>query len=371
VMAGASDMAFSAPLSLAHWHPCSLNLPGKSPAVIAGRRPARTWLKMSGGGGSRRAVVSVLMAGAVVALTGTGGAAFAEDGAANGRVWGAAELDFRMYVCGATGKFCPAMTKISIAPARQIDEELARAVSEIPGRVLETAFAKRGKLLPAKLKEAAEILSEKMLPEFERRVVFDPEETTNQYALDYDTYIKWKAVGVLLPQSNDRVLFQKSVGEMMLEAIDAPIEPYDARSEGLDKAVPAVQTLLETAKKRGLIGKFTIDASDYDPAYWSSDSGTPSTSLSFTIDTPVGLQACLQLGGEGAGIKPELIGSAISAYFFACGVSAEGEPYFVDPVYRPNPDDYQVCVCVCVCGGGGQVEVSAREHERARENRSE
>ena len=50
-------------------------------------------------------------------------------------------------------------------------------------------------------------------------------------------------------------------------------------------------------------------------------------------------------------------GSAITAYFLACNVSAEGEPYFVDPVYRPNPDDYQVCVLcvrvwcarVCVC----------------------
>jgi len=48
-----------------------------------------------------------------------------------------------------------------------------------------------------------------------------------------------------------------------------------------------------------------------------------------------------QLGGEGVGIKPDLIGGAIAAYLLECGVSAEGEPYFVDPVYRPNPDDYQ------------------------------
>jgi hypothetical protein len=77
------------------------------------------------------------------------------------------------------------------------------------------------------------------------------------------------------------------------------------------------------------------------PRYWSADSGSPSTLLALTIDSPVGLQACLQLGGEGVGIKPDLIGSAIAAYFEACGVSAVADPYFVDPVYRPNPNDYQ------------------------------
>ena len=327
----------------------------------------------------RRAVLSALMAGTVASLVGSGDVAHAEGG---GRVWGAAELDFRMYVCGATSKFCPAMTKVKVAPARQVDAALARDVSEIPGRVLVTAFAKRGKLLPDKLKESAAKMSETLLPEFQKRAFFDPDDKANQYSLDFDTYVNWKAVAALLPQPNDRVLFQKSVGAMVLQSLDASVEPYDARSEGLEEAFPAVTGLLETAKKRGLIGTFTVDSSDYDPGYghvraharphacppvcapdstpsawssnmhartctcvstryWSSDSGSPSTLLSLTIDTPVGLQACLQLGGEGVGIKPDLIGSAIAAYFEACGVSAEADPYFVDPVYRPNPNDYQ------------------------------
>jgi len=184
-------------------------------------------------------------------------------------------------------------------------------------------------------------LSETLLPEFQKRIAFDPEDLTNQYALDFDAYINWKTVASLLPQANDRVLFQKSVGDLVLESLDADIEPYDARSQGLEEAFPAITKLLDTAKQRGLISTFTIDTSDYDPGYWSADAGSPSTSLSLTIDSPVGLQACLQLGGEGVGIKPDLIGGAIAAYLLECGVSAEGEPYFVDPVYRPNPDDYQ------------------------------
>ena len=59
----------------------------------------------------------------------------AEDGS-KGKVWGAAELDFRMYVCGATGNFCPAMTKLDVAPARKIDAELALDIANVPSRVL-------------------------------------------------------------------------------------------------------------------------------------------------------------------------------------------------------------------------------------------
>jgi hypothetical protein len=60
----------------------------------------------------------------------------------------------------------------------------------------------------------------------------------------------------------------------------------------------------------------------------SADAAAPATSLSLTIDSPVGLYACLQLGGEGrgGGFQPDLIGSAIAAYFSACGVSAEVSP---------------------------------------------
>ena len=75
-------------------------------------------------------------------------------------------------------------------------------------------------------------MSETLLPEFQKRIAFDSEDLSNQYALDFDMYIKWKAVASLLPQANDRVLFQKSVGDMVLESIGADIEAYDAPSQG-------------------------------------------------------------------------------------------------------------------------------------------
>ena len=162
----------------------------------------------------------------------------------------------------------------------------------------------------------------------------------DQYALDFDTYIKWKAVASLLPQDNDRRLFQLSAGRLVLESLIPSVEPYDAGRDGLGEALPAIKSLLQEAKSRGLIGAFSLDSSDYDPKFWSAEPGAATTALSITIDQPVGLYALLQLGGEGVGIKPDLMGSAIAAYLQACGVSAEGQPYFVDSVYRPNPDDY-------------------------------
>ena len=68
--------------------------------------------------------------------------------------------------------------------------------------------------------------------EFQKRIAFDSADLTDQYALDFDTYINWKAVASLLPQANDRVLFQKTVGDMILDSIGADIEAYDASSRG-------------------------------------------------------------------------------------------------------------------------------------------
>jgi hypothetical protein len=188
--------------------------------------PSRTTLR-------RRALLSAVMTSMAVAIVGARSEmSFAEEGGKNGRVWGAAELDFRMYVCGATGKFCPAMTKSEIPPARQIDATLAKDLVLIPEQVLQGTFAKRGKLLPQKLEETSAALSESLLPEFQRRVSFDPEDKTDQYALDFDTYIKWKAVASLLPQESDRMLFQRSVGDRVLRALLPAAEPYDAGSDG-------------------------------------------------------------------------------------------------------------------------------------------
>lgn len=44
---------------------------------------------------------------------------------------------------------------------------------------------------------------------------------------------------------------------------------------GLEDAFPAIQTLLDTAKRRGLIGTFTIDSSDYDPVRLERGARTP------------------------------------------------------------------------------------------------
>lgn len=142
----------------------------------------------------RRALLSALTTLAVVSSI----PAQANTGSADtGKVWGAAELDFRMYVCGATGKFCPSMTKTVVPPARRVDEELADAITEIPSRVLQDTFSKRGKLLPAKLEEATGVLSASLLPAFQRRVAFDSEDRSLCFALSIPSASRDWSVGAL------------------------------------------------------------------------------------------------------------------------------------------------------------------------------
>ena len=83
--------------------------------------------------------------------------------------------------------------------------------------------------------------------------------------------------------------------DLGLEAGEEDIEAYDARAQGLDAAFSAVRTLLETAKKRGLIGAFTMDSSDYDPNYWSASSLTHSLSLSLSRSLALSLPLPLSL----------------------------------------------------------------------------
>ena len=72
----------------------------------------------SGGAMGRRGLLAALVLATVAACGGGGGAAHAEE---KTKVWGAAELDFRMYLCGATGKGCPAKTETVVAAARTLN----------------------------------------------------------------------------------------------------------------------------------------------------------------------------------------------------------------------------------------------------------
>jgi hypothetical protein len=55
--------------------------------------------------------------------------------------------------------------------------------------------------------------------------------THKQYALDFDVYIKWKAVAALLAQPNDRLLFQKRAGDMILESKKKNLRPATSVSQ--------------------------------------------------------------------------------------------------------------------------------------------
>jgi len=287
---------------------------------------------------SRRKTVANLITASLLAVGVFGGSYPAR--AASEKVWGAAELDFLMYICGATGKFCPAKTKVTVEPARTVDATFASAVAAFPGSVLVQNFG-----IPAgKLTSAVEEESKFYLAEFQKRIIFDPQDLSNQYSFDFNAYLTYLAIAKLLPDPGKQAQFQKKLGDKVLGALaerGAKIEVVDARrgQRELDTVVQGCKSILETFAAINFISKFSVDTSDIDASYFSPDG--PPTSFSFTFDAPATLQAMLQMSGEGTRFKPDYVGIALGSYFAQCSIAADYASYFVDTQYRPNPDDYQ------------------------------
>jgi len=253
------------------------------------------------------------------------------------KVWGAAELDFLTYVCGATGKGCPEKTKVVIEPARTLDKRLAASLASVPFAVATTEFG----IKEAALREAVVTAAGKLEPFYQRRARFDPADLSNQYAFDFDSVLTWSAVLAILPPSKLEA-FQRAVGAKALQAVreaGAKAPTVDGSALGLDTPLAGCLSLLKVLKEKRLIDDFTFDAGDYDPAFWKEDS--PPTSVELTFDSPATMQACLQMGGQGARLTPDYVAAVLTAYLEECGVSAEYSSYFVDKQYRPNLDDYQ------------------------------
>jgi len=260
------------------------------------------------------------------------------------KVWGAAELDFWVYICSATGKFCPEMTKVEISPARKVDRELAEALHSIPRQVFVEMTGRKVQELDASVDSDRELV----LSLFQKRVSFDPSDLTDQYSLDFDSYLVWKSLARILPSNEERRVFQRQVAKRMLEQLTrqgASAVFYNSVEEGPEKAFQGCSSLLALLKSTGFLEASNVEVGDFDVKYWKSDS--PPTTLTVTIDKPVTLQANLQLGGEGTGFKPDVIENMLAVYLESCGMLVDWVSYFIDPTYRPNPDDYQPSQVLC------------------------
>ena len=123
----------------------------------------------------RRAVASVLL-GSLLGMIGARDPVWAAAPVGKEKVWGAAELDLLMYVCGATGKGCPEKTKVVIAPARSIEPRLAAALAAIPRDVARADFG----LDETRLTQRVDALRSKLEALYQRRAKFDASDITNQ-----------------------------------------------------------------------------------------------------------------------------------------------------------------------------------------------
>eukprot|EP00961_Rhodomonas_salina_P286448 3870433-Rhodomonas_salina.1 len=82
----------------------------------------------------------------------------------------------------------------TIEAARTIDASFATTIAGIPSSVVSKNFG-----IPAeKLRAAVEEESKFYLAEFQKRIAFDPNDLSNQYSLDFNSYLTYLAVGKLL-----------------------------------------------------------------------------------------------------------------------------------------------------------------------------
>jgi hypothetical protein len=155
---------------------------------------------------------------------------------ASTKVWGAAELDAAMYMCGATGKlfntplFCPPKTKVEIAPPRSLDPALSDTLAKLPGKLLTEKFG-----VSAEAYAAARSASFANLErEFQKRARFVSGDTAGQFGFDFTAYLEWRLAAQFLPQTEDRKRFLAAVGAGSLAALrgaGADAASYDARAE--------------------------------------------------------------------------------------------------------------------------------------------
>jgi hypothetical protein len=152
------------------------------------------------------------------------------------KIWGAAELDAAMYMCGATGKlfntpiFCPPKTKATVAAARELDYGLSNILSNLPGIILVEKFG----ISKSEYFTAKRIMSEKFEPEFQKRARFASGETANQFGFDFNAYVEWRIASQFLPNTDQRNRFTKAIGKETLTAlrnagVDFPV--YDTRKQ--------------------------------------------------------------------------------------------------------------------------------------------
>jgi hypothetical protein len=176
-----------------------------------------------------------LILGSTVLGVFNGERAFAEGST---KVWGAAELDAAMYMCGATGKifgtplFCPPKTKVEIAAPRDLDPVLSKTLSDIPGKVLLQKF----RVDEIKYSNARSTYIQGLEREFQKRSKFTSGDTAGQFGFDFLAYVEWKVAAQLLQEADDRRRFVAAIGAESLAALRATgarAAKYDARAEVL------------------------------------------------------------------------------------------------------------------------------------------
>lgn len=264
--------------------------------------------------------------------------------AASNRPKGSAELDFEYYFKDLlTGNALdPSMERpTQLPPARTLDRALAVGFLNVAvNKIVEYT---NNTVNLDDVNRKIEELRFRVEPSFQKKSSFPSNDVSNQYNFDMMSYITYRIAGTLITDIRQRSLFLKSVGvdclDLCLGRIPQEKWPpiYDARKEGIGRAIKGVNILLSYFESTGFLKGYSFSPDEFIEDDWADGS---SVSLQIDVSDPATIGSLVQASGEGSRFHAEYIGNMITEYLRRCCIQSTFEEYPLDAVYRPNPNEF-------------------------------
>jgi hypothetical protein len=248
---------------------------------------------------------------------------------------GAAELDFEYYVRDLLGNNRNGLsTERPLAPPpRTLAEPLVSILYDIPLQLLTTKAQSK----TSTSKEQSNAMTNdrindyrtKAARSFHARAAWKQESLSDQYYFDLTLYALWRTAADLIPEFTNRDKYLRQVGELVYQKILLLQKQPGSKEVSIERRLVQV---LDAFQHYGFIRNYRIEGSPLDLDSLSD--------VLISIFESATLGACLQLTGEQSRFVPDLCGATLAAVFREQQFSCAWETYFVDNVYRPNPNDY-------------------------------
>lgn len=287
---------------------------------------------------------------------------------------GAAELDLEYYwknLVGGSATAQRASPLPAVAPPRTLKEPFTSTILNRNGsneclttqallQVLQQTSRSNSNQKPQQQKDTLDQAIMDTLDSYRKaaerafyaRTPWDTPSVADEYYLNITMYAMWKTAAELLPNSTDRDLFIRTLGVLVYDrcATEGWVRQSTTTTttaKTLTETNANVQELLHLFQSNGWIQGYrwgddpqaTTTTVPFDALDDEAMANGGSVDVLLTLESPATLGASVQLTGERTRFTPCVMATTLAA---AVGGSKNisWDMYFVDSVYRPNPNDY-------------------------------